>query len=292
MLAYTVYSEAGGVGKTSLASNLAVAHARAGLDVLVVPLDPQDGNLSRLFGVDEDRTNSKADSLVRHLVKSPGGSFDDLIRSAEGIDIIPEHNTLADLSDHLNREQQKAADLGDSYNIYAQLRRVLDEADVPDRYDVLICDPPATESDHLYNAIYATRNLLIPVEPSWKGQASIDGLEQMATNFADELNIDVGVLGAVPLGYKDTIDQREMVENIPFSVPEVIGERAALMEGCWKQQCSAFRYVRDHRRQHRDYEIDTLAQFDEIARHLEESIGLEAPHPPQPGEIDTMEAEL
>ncbi len=286
MLAYTVYSEAGGVGKTSLASNLAVAHARAGLNVLVVPLDPQDGNLSRLFGVDDDRTNSKADSLVRHLVKSPGGPFDDLIRSVEGIDIIPEHNTLADLSDHLNREQQKAADLGDSYNIYAQLRRVLNEADVPDRYDVLICDPPATESDHLYNAIYATRNLLIPVEPSWKGQASIDGLEQMATNFADELNIDVGVLGAVPLGYKDTIDQREMIENVPFSIPEVIGERAALMEGCWKQQCSAFRYVRDHRSQHRDYEIDTLAQFDKIARHLEESAGLKAPNTPKPGKIE------
>ena len=289
MLAYTVYSEAGGVGKTSLASNLAVAHARAGLNVLVVPLDPQDGNLSRLFGVDEDRTNSKADSLVRHLVKSPGGPFDDLIRSVEGIDIIPEHNTLADLSDHLNREQQKATDLGDSYNIYAQLRRVLDEADVPERYDVLICDPPATESDHLYNAIYATRNLLIPVEPSWKGQASIDGLEQMATNFADELNIDVGVLGAVPLGYKDTIDQREMIENVPFSIPEVIGERAALMEGCWKQQCSAFRYVRDHRAQRRDYEIDTLAQFDKIARHLEESAGIEASNPPKPGEINEAE---
>jgi len=179
--------------------------------------------------------------------------------------------------------------LGDSYNIYAQLRRVLDEADVPDRYDVLICDPPATESDHLYNAIYATRNLLIPVEPSWKGQASIDGLEQMATNFADELNIDVGVLGAVPLGYKDTIDQREMIENVPFSIPEVIGERAALMEGCWKQQCSAFRYVRDHRSQRRDYEIDTLAQFDKIARHLEESAGIKAPNPPKPGDIDETE---
>jgi len=107
MLAYTVYSEAGGVGKTSLASNLAVAHARAGLNVLVVPLDPQDGNLSRLFGVDEDRTNSKADSLVRHLVKSPGGPFDDLIQSVEGIDIIPEHNTLSQISQTISIENNK-----------------------------------------------------------------------------------------------------------------------------------------------------------------------------------------
>jgi len=210
-------------------------------------------------------------------------------KASKGSILLFPNTILSQISQTISIENKKATDLGDSYNIYAQLRRVLDEADVPDRYDVLICDPPATESDHLYNAIYATRNLLIPVEPSWKGQASIDGLEQMATNFADELNIDVGVFGAVPLGYKDTIDQREMIENVPFSIPEVIGERAALMEGCWKQQCSAFRYVRDHRAQRRDYEIDTLAQFDKIARHLEESAGIEASNPPKPGEINEAE---
>ncbi len=44
MLAYSTYSEAGGVGKTTTAANLAVAHARAGLKPLVIPLDPQEGN--------------------------------------------------------------------------------------------------------------------------------------------------------------------------------------------------------------------------------------------------------
>lgn len=86
MLAYTTYSEAGGVGKTTTAANLAVAHARAGLKPLVVPLDPQDGDLSRLFGVDDERTNS-VDNLVRHMSQRPKGPFADLIRTAEGVDI-------------------------------------------------------------------------------------------------------------------------------------------------------------------------------------------------------------
>ena len=288
MLSYTVYSEAGGVGKTTLAANLAVAHARAGLDVLVVPLDPQDGDLSRLLGVDDDRADSNADNLVRHLVGSPKGSFDDLVRTAEDVDIVPEHNMLADLSDHLAREQQKAEDLGDAYNIYAQLLRVLEEADVPEKYDALICDPPATESDHLYNAIYATRNLVIPVEPSHKGRASIEGLEQLATNFGDQLNIDVGVLGAVPNGVKNTSDQQEMLDELDLATPEVIGDRTSLMEGCWKQQCSAFRYVREYRDQRRDYEIETLAQLDQIARFLEEQSGISAPHPPEPGALEEV----
>jgi cellulose biosynthesis protein BcsQ len=286
MLSYTVYSEAGGVGKTSLTANLAVAHARAGLKPLVVPLDPQDGDLSRLLGVDTNRADSSADNLVRHMVNSPRGPFEDLIRSAEGVDIVPEHNMLSDLSDHLAREQSKAEDLGDAYNIYAQLQRVLREGGVGDHYDVLICDPPATESDHLYNAIYATRNLVIPVEPSWKGQASVEGLADLATNFADQLNIDVGVLGAIPNGVKNTSDQREMLEDIEFPTPEVIGDRTSLMEGCWKQQCSAYRYVQEHRSRRRDYEIETLAQFDRIARFLEAEVGLEAPNPPEPGALE------
>lgn len=291
MLSYTVYSEAGGVAKTTLAWNTAVAHARAGLDVLIVPLDPQDGNLSRLADVDQDRTNPEADSLVRHLVNSPRGAFEDLIHTSEGVDIIPEHNTLSDLAAHLRREQQKAEDLGDAFNIHAQLRRVFRANDVSEDYDVLICDPPATESNHLYNAIYATRNLLIPVEPSAKGKASIQGLEELATNFADQLQIDVGVLGAVPVRYKNTTDQQEMVETIPFEVPAVIGDRTSLMEGCWKQQCSAFEYVREHRSPRRDYEIDTLAQFDEIARFLERQAGIDAPASPEPGTVDEADQE-
>jgi cellulose biosynthesis protein BcsQ len=286
MLSYTVYSEAGGVGKTSLTANLGIAHARAGLDVLVVPLDPQDGDLSRLLGVDDDRADGDADNLVRHMVQSPRGPFEDLLRSAEGVDIVPEHNMLSDLSTHLAREQSKAEDLGDAYNIYAQLQRVLQEAGVADEYDVLICDPPATESDHLYNAIYATRNLVLPVEPSAKGEAAVHGLEELATNFADQLNIDVGVLGAVPNGVKNTSDQQEMIEEIAFPTPEVIGDRTALMEGCWKQQCSAFRYVQEHRSRRRDYEVETLAQFDRLARYLEEQVRIEAPNPPEPGALE------
>ncbi|NHN49333.1 ParA family protein [Halostella sp. JP-L12] len=286
MLSYTVYSEAGGVGKSTLAANLAVAHARAGLDVLVVPLDPQDGDLSRLFGVDDDRADGNADNLVRHLIDAPKGPFEDLIRTTEDVDIVPEHNMLSDLSGHLSREQDKAEQLGDAYNIYAQLHRVLDEANVADKYDVLICDPPATESDHLYNAIYATRNLVIPVEPSAKGKASVEGLANLATNFADQLGIDVGVLAAVPNGFKDTRDQREMVENLDHTTPATIGDRTSLMEGCWKQQCSAFEYVHEHRSRRRDYEVETLAQLDRLARSLEEQVGLDAPHPPEPGALE------
>jgi len=285
MLAYSTYSEAGGVGKTTTAANLAVAHARAGLKPLVVPLDPQDGNLSRLFSVDGQRTDP-VDNLVRHMIRRPKGGFEDLIRTVEGVDIVPEHNMLADLAEYLQREKEQAEAMGEAFGMHTQLLRVLREAGVPEEYDVLICDPPATEGPHLYNAIHATRSLVIPVEPSAKGRAAVRGLESLVSGFEDQLDIEVGVLAAVPIGFKDTRDQRTILDEIDYPIPEVIGERSSLMEGCWMQQCSAFRYACEFRSRQRDYELETLAQFDRLARHLEREVGIEAPNPPEPGDLD------
>lgn len=286
MLTYTVYSEAGGVGKTTLASNLAVAHARAGLDVLVVPLDPQDGNLSRLFGVDDNRADSNVDTLTHHIAGNPRGPFADLVRTAEGVDIIPEHNRLSDLQNILDRAQKQAETLGDSYNIHAQVQRVLRENDAADDYDVVICDPPASEGAGVYNAIYATRNLVIPFEPTWKGRASVDGLKDLVGGLSDELQIDVGVLALAPNGYENLNDQVAAVEDQEFPTPVMFRKRASLLEGCWRQQCSAFRYVEEHRDQQRDYELETLDRFHQLARFIEEQVGIEAPNPP---ELDHVE---
>ncbi|GGK77308.1 MULTISPECIES: ParA family protein [Haloarcula] len=288
MLSYSTYSEAGGVGKTTTAANLAVAHARAGLKPLVVPLDPQEGNLSRLFGVDKDRSKD-VDHLARHMINRPKGDFEDLIVTAEnGVDVIAEHNQLADLGDWLRREQDQAAAVGDAFNIHAALLSTLADAGVRNKYDVLICDPPATEGPHLHNAINATRSLVIPVEPSAKGQAAVEGLEQLVSGLEDTLEIDVGVLAAVPVGVKGTNDQKRVLSEIPYSTPEIFGDRTSLMEGSWAQQCSAFTYVRDHRDRRRDYEVETLAQYDRLARYLEAQAGIEAPNPPEPGAIEEV----
>lgn len=289
MLTYTVYSEAGGVGKSTLTANLAVAHARAGLNVLVVPLDPQDGDLSRLFGVDDQRTDPNADSIVRHMIGEPRGPFVDLVRHVEGIDIVPEHNQLSQLQSILDREQERAETLGDSYNIHARLQYALQSANVTDAYDVVICDPQASEGPGLYNALYATRNLVLPIEPSAKGQAAVEGLEDLAANFGDQLGIEIGVLAAIPNGVKDTSDQQAILSAIDLPTPETIRDRTSLFEGSWRQQCSAFKYIAEHRSRRRQYEVDTLAKFDSIARYLEKQAGIEAPTPPELGTLKEVE---
>jgi len=272
MLTYTTYSEAGGVGKTSLSANLARAHADHGHRVLVVDLDPQDGCLSYLLGVADGRDDEDADTLVHHMIDR-GDDFDELVRTTEGIDIVPSHNMLERLGDLLEKAASIAEQTGESFSKYSRLRHVLAANDVPEKYDVLIVDPPATSGPHLYNAIHATRSLVIPVEPSGKGGESITGLESVVAGIESNLDINVGVLATVVNRFEGTNDQQAVlneVENMPYPNPVTLRKRSSLFEGCWSQQCTAFRYVEEYRDREREHERETLDKLDELATYLEE----------------------
>ena len=278
MLTYTPVSEAGGVGKTTTAATLAVSHAQAGHRVLAIDMDTQNGSLTYIFGPDYDRGDPESDSLVRHLVGRPKGDFRDLTHQVEqGVDLIPSHNMLEDIHEFLLNEKNQAERLGESYSMYHQLHRVLQEANVRENYDVIIVDSAGKAGPILYNALVAVRNVVIPFEATAKGQESIEGLDDLVEGLEENIGVDIGVLAVVPIGYKDTRDQREILGELResgFSVPVVIGDRGSLMEGCWKQQCSPYTYMEEHRNRKREYELDTLEQFDELARHLEQEAGL------------------
>jgi len=279
MLAYTVYSEAGGVGKTTLAANLAKADVRAGRDVLVIDLDTQEASLSYLLDVDEDRNDEQADSLLRHMVERPRGDFADLIKSSEGIDIIPAHNILEYASKHLRRREEEAADFGESWNPNKQLLRVLRDAGVHEQYDTLIIDPPASADVKLHNAIHATRHLVIPFEPSGKGYESVQGLDQLVGGLEGELGIEVGVLAVVPNRYKGLNDQDRFLEELQndgWDIPIRLRERSSMLEGCWAEQCTAYRYIEEFREREREHELDTLEKLDELADYIRKTRVVEA----------------
>lgn len=282
MLGYSVYSEAGGVAKTTTAANCAVTHARHGLRVLAIDLDPQNASLSYLFDVDDDRDDGEADNLVRHLIQRPKGDLTDLIRETdEGVDVLPTHNMHERLTELLLKtaeiEEQTHADPEYEFPKHAQLLQVLRGANIHEQYDVLIVDPPANGEQAQNNALYATRNIVIPVELSGKGQQSIDGLKQVVGGLEQSLGVNIGVLALVPFKYEGTNDQEHYLDElraVGFDIPVVIGKRTSLMEGCWRQQCSAFHYIEEHRTRKREHELETLDQFDQLARHIETEGGI------------------
>ena len=147
--------------------------------------------------------------------------------------------------------------------------------------------PPATADEKLYNAIHATRNLVVPFEPSGKGSQSVRGLEDLVDGLEDNLGINVGVpglednrvLAVVPNRFEGTNDQKAMLETIEqkgYDMPVVFRLRSSLLEGCWRKQCSAFRYVEEFRAREREHELDTLEKFEELASHLRGTIEVKA----------------
>jgi cellulose biosynthesis protein BcsQ len=278
MITYTTYSEAGGVGKTTTAANLAVSHARNGHDVLCIDLDPQEGSLSYLFDVDDERSDGTADNIVRHLIGRPKGDFRDLIRETEedGVDVIPSHNMLENLTRNLMKAAEIEEDMHPEDDFewpkHEQLLRVLKENDVPGDYDVIVCDPQATPGDALNNAIFATRSVLLPVELSGKGALSIRGLDDLVSGLEREVSIQVGVLGVVPVGFKRTNTQQarlEELESSEFHMPVVFKERASLMQNMWDYQTSAYGVLEDEREPNGEYELETLGKYDDLAAEIE-----------------------
>jgi chromosome partitioning protein len=274
MLTYTTYSEAGGVGKSTLAANLAAAHTEHGRDVLVIDLDPQQGSLTYLLGSTASREDGNADNIARHLIDQPKGEFTDLIQETPfNFDILPAHNMLERLPNLLTKAEEMADDLEESFDPNDRLRQVLADTTVPQDYDTVIVDPPATAGPHLYNAVTATRSLVLPVEPTGKGIQSVEGIQDMVVGLEDALGFDVGVLAIVPNGVGQTTKQEDYVEQIQelgYDAPVALRVRSSLFEGCWDQQCTAFHYVGYYRDGRRDYEVETLDKLRDLAAHIEE----------------------
>lgn len=297
-ITYTVYSESGGIHKSTWTANLAAAHARQGFDTLVIDLDHQAANLTYLFDVGTGRDDPDADNLVRHVLDRPNGPFDDLIHSTdEGIDVLPAHDMLEEFTELLLQRERFEEDIGDSFNRYEQLHRVLwSENRVQDDYDVVIIDPNARAENMLFNAIYATRTLVAPTKPAGKGSKSLDGLDDLLYGMAENLGIDVGVAAVILSGVGNTTTHQRYVEVIEdeYGVAAAVGDRESMMDEMWDAQGSAFKVVEEAwhdgepgERRHRDRELETLHSIIDIAGHLTDEFGVE---PPRQAELNIGEA--
>ncbi|GAB3024253.1 ParA family protein [Natronobiforma cellulositropha] len=290
MITVVVYSESGGTFKTTTTANLAVAWARMGLDVCVIDLDPQEGNLTSLFDVGEHRSDPDADNLVKHILEMPDGPFEDLIETSdEGVDVVPSHDMLGDFTSNL--EQKIAYETGmknmskEEYPRYELLHDLLwQNQQLHEQYDAVLIDPNARAEDLLYNAMYALRTLVAPVKPAGKGNLSLEGLEELVRNMSSELDIQIGLSCVVPSGVGQTNAHQQYYKQFEatdaFDTPVAIADRESLMDTMWEARGSAFKVIEErwktfeqdgemvsepgHRRI-RDRELETVCDLYELA---------------------------
>lgn len=279
MHAYTVYNQSGGQGKTTLARDLAAAHAEIGQRVLVIDMDAQNGSLSNYLGVDDSKRDAEADDLTFHLVDQGQGKFSDLIRTAEPrIDVLPSHKRLnhvdAFLDSHANYiGQTKSEDW--EYPRYERLLSVLQKNNVPSEYDVLIVDPNAKADTVYYMALYATRNVVIPAIPTRSGYESIDGVADSAQGFATNEGINIGRLAVVPIMVDmRKSDHKKYTRRLQeeYDAP-VYFKSLSAFESAEDEYVSIFRLFNEHRDRIRSSETNILPKYRTLVATICSTLG-------------------
>ena len=267
MQAYTVYNQSGGQGKTTVARDLAAAHAEVGQCVLLIDMDAQNGSLSNYLGVDDNKRNPDADDLTFHLVEQGQGDFADLIRTAEpNVDVLPSHKRLNRVDEFLDSHenyigQTKPDDW--EYPRYERLLEVLQKNDVPSEYDVVIIDPNAKADTVYYMALYATRNVVIPAVPTRSGYESIDGVADSAQGFAENQDINIGRTAVIPT-MVDTRkgDHKDYAQKLrdEYDAP-VYFKSLSAFESAGEQYVSIFQLFNEHRSRIRKSERNILPKY-------------------------------
>ncbi len=189
----------GGVGKTTIAANLAIALARRGYRVLIIDLDYQ-GSLDGRFGV--GRIDWTEFTGTNALLSKDGQIFDintmhHLNGDFTGISLIPAFFGLASLENRMMLQWllQSPADGDDlRFRIAAKLL----DPEVEKKFHVIIMDTPPRLTAGTVNALCVSTDVLIPTVVDSTSIEAVVGFTQTVSNFRQNYNPRLEIAGIIP----------------------------------------------------------------------------------------------
>ena len=187
-----VLSQKGGTGKTTAVRHLADVFRLAGLDVLVIDLDPQ-GNLSDYFDVEPSVEPTIGDVLTGRATAA------DAVHGG----IIPANLSLAEA------ELQMAGKMGRELT----LRRALKDVDA--EHDVILIDCPPALGLLTVNALVAADYALLSAEAQYFALQGVEQALEVIELARDGLNPDLEWLGVVfNIADMRTVHSREAYQSL------------------------------------------------------------------------------
>ena len=204
----------GGVGKTTITVNVAVALAARGYQVLVVDLDAQC-----------NATNHISMTSAVELSYSVADFFDDYKRfdpslailkgeqtRFENMSLLPSSKRIGDAARNLQRNSPIPNEI---------LSRILGR--IESDYDFILVDCPPEIETLTFNALVAVNNFILPAQ----GQYSIEGFEKIldAMDSLDRINPELKILCPVLNFFKkNQLADKNMKEQLEDEFTTVVLE--------------------------------------------------------------------
>ncbi|AMM34734.1 Chromosome segregation ATPase [Sinomonas atrocyanea] len=221
---FTVSNQKGGVGKTTTTVNIAAALASAGMQVLVIDIDPQ-GNASTALGIEHhSEVESIYDVLINDAplndVVAPCPDVENLVCAPATIHLAGAEIELVSL---VAREQR----LRRAIDNYAAERQ---KAGL-ERLDYIFIDCPPSLGLLTVNAFCAATEVLIPIQCEYY---ALEGLSQLLKNIEmiqKHLNADLRVSTILLTMYDGRTNlaaqvASEVREHFPEQVLEAVVPRS------------------------------------------------------------------
>ncbi len=212
---YVVFNQKGGVGKSTITSNLAAISAHQGLRTLVVDLDPQGNSTQYLLGgPQEDAEVSAAEFFEQTLRFSARDrtASDYIVETPwENLHVMPSHQQLEELQPKLESR----------YKIY-KLRDALEA--LADDYDRIYIDTPPALNFYTRSALIAAQGCLIPFDCDDFSRRALYTLLDNVQEIQTDHNKDLAVSGIV-------VNQFQPRANLPQQlVQELIDEGLPVLQ--------------------------------------------------------------
>lgn len=225
MKTIAIYHNKGGVGKTTVAVNLAAALRKKGRSVLLVDIDSQANTTfaTGLIKFQFEEDDNLRERNVYHLLESGDFNFiPEVVRTSDyfnnpEIDVIPSHITLIEYQDKLNKI------LASRSRLVTKLKRV------ENNYDIVIIDTPPSRDLYAEVALIATDYLIIPSDLKPFANQGLPTVK----NFVNQINESREIMGKPPISIMGVLASKisTNAKFLQYNFPkqrEVISERYQL----------------------------------------------------------------